>query len=142
MDPELFMQRWAGVDRCGQNAADAWREFVEKVKASQIAGLELAHFPSGVPYLYLSNSSIGAVSILRLASTTPFVKDLLYKPIWESDPKVREARQQFRDALMKVPGAAYGGGMGRVSVPVRAVAERHEAMLKAVSDLASALGVR
>lgn len=140
VDPDTFMREWK--EKCGQRAADAWREFVENVRASHIPGLEVRNFRSGAPYLCLSNSSIGPITILRLAQATRYIKDSLYTPVWESEPTARDARARFRDVLIKIPGADYVGAMKRVRAPVEALAEQHDAVNKALSDLAAELRAR
>ena len=63
--------------------------------------------------------------------------------LWESNPIVMEARRKFRQALIEqVSGASFGGRENRVAAPVTAVAKQHEAVIKAVSELAAELGAK
>lgn len=148
--PEIFMKEWE--EACGPDATKDWRTFVEAVDRSAVVGLEWNNYPGGAPYLYLSNTSVGSVGVLRLTDKKPVVRDLMNKSIWNSDPKAREARQTFRKALLdQVPGAALSGVGGeddhpkrakRVIASVKAVADQRDAVIRAISDLAAALRAR
>lgn len=148
--PEIFMKEWE--EACGPDATKDWRTFVEAVDRSAVVGLEWSNYPGGAPYLYLSNTSVGSVGVLRLAATRPVVRDLMNRSIWNSDQKTREARQTFRKALLdQVPGAALSGAGGeddhpkrakRVIASVKAVADQRDAVIRAISDLAAELRAR
>jgi len=148
--PAIFMKEWE--EACGPDATKDWRTFVEAVDRSAVVGLEWRNYPGGAPCLYLSNTAVGSVGVLRLADKRPIVRDLMNRAIWHSDPKAREARQTFRQALLdQVPGAALGGVGSdddhpklrkRVFASVTAVADRRDAVITAISDLAADLRAR
>lgn len=148
--PEIFMKEWE--EACGPDATKDWRTFVEAVDRSAVVGLEWSNYPGGAPYLYLSNTSVGSVGVLRLTDKKPIVRDLMNRSIWNSDQKAREARQTFRKALLdQVPGAALSGVGGeddhpkrakRVIASVKAVADQRDAVIKAISNLAAELRAR
>jgi len=117
--PAIFMKEWE--EACGPDATKDWRTFVEAVDRSAVVGLEWSNYPGGAPYLYLSNTSVGSVGVLRLADKKPVVRDLMNRSIWNSDQKTREARQTFRTALLdQIPGAALGGAGSDDDHPKRA----------------------
>src|SRR5439155_11244260 len=106
----------------------------------------------GAPYLYLADTSLGSLDVLRLANEEPRVADLMHKAIWNSDSKVQEARLRFRKTLLdQVPGAVLRGDGSdddhpklrkRLSVPVKAVADQRDIVIKALVNLAVELRAR
>jgi len=143
LDPDTFMVQWEGA--CGADAAAAWRTFVEAVRRSEIAGLEIGYYRNGAPYIYLSHASVGTVRVLRLNDKRPEVRDLLHEgstTIWEPNRKAAEARHKFRRTLVeRVPGAVLGGVANRVYAPVKEVAEHRDAVIEAISELAKELAM-
>lgn len=148
--PEIFMKEWE--EACGPDATKDWRTFVEAVNRSPVVGLEWGNYPGGAPYLYLAETPVGSLDVLRLADKKPMVADLMHKGIWNSDQKVQEARQTFRKTLLdQVPGAVLRGDGSdddhpklrkRVSASVKAVADQRDAVIKALSHLAVELRAR
>lgn len=143
LDPDTFMAQWERA--CGADAAAAWRTFVEAVRRSEIAGLEIGYYRNGAPYIYLSHASVGTVRVLRLNDKRPEVRDLLHEgstTIWEPNRKAAEARHKFRRTLVEqVPGAVLGGVANRVYAPVKEVAEHRDAVIEAISELAKELAM-
>ena len=134
------MQEWE--EACGPDAIRDWRTFVEAVDRSAVVGLKWSNYRRGAPYLYLPHTSVGSVGVLRLFDKKPRVRDLMYKPIWNSDQKAQDARQAFRKALLdQVPGAALGD-VGQFFASVKAVADQRDAVIKAISNVAAELRAR
>jgi hypothetical protein len=136
--PEVFMASF--IEKCGQQAADAWAALASAVHASGIPGIGAGNYDGGAPYLSLSNTHLGSVQLLRLADTDPIVRDRLNTATWESSPEAQRARAQFRNALLEhVPNAALGGRVGRVEAPVGDFAGAHEAVIDAMRALRAEL---
>ena len=134
-DPAEFMQSW--VQQFGHDAANAWTEFVNRVEKAQISGLTVQHFDGGGPYLALTGTSIGTAKPLRLMERTPTVWDFLHKGTWNT--KAAQARDRFREALLKVHGAEHEGTRDRVSIPVQKIYQYHEVVIQALANLAEDL---
>jgi hypothetical protein len=141
VSPDAFMAKWEST--FGSDAAAAWRAFVEAVKRSGIAGLELGHYRNGVPYIYLSNPSVGPLRVLRLNDKKPEVRDLLNTgSIWDANPRAAGGRERFRRTLTdNVRGAVVAGAAGRIYAPVRALEEQRHVVIRAISDLAKEIAV-
>lgn len=134
-DPSEFMQGW--VKRFGSEAANAWEELLNRIEKAQISGLTVQHFDGGGPYLALSGTSMGTAKILRLMEDSPTVRDFLHKGPWNTEAP--QARERFREALLKVQGAERKGTRDRVSIPVQKICEHHELVIQALANLAKNL---
>ena len=95
---------------------------------------------SGSRYTAVANSPFGSVPIVRLENRVARVRDKLNRAIWHSHSRLSEARQRFRQTLIdRVPGAERRGVADRVSVPVTAIADRQETVVRAIVELAREL---
>ena len=138
-DPEEWFANWKR--QYGETSADCWQSFAEAVLKSGISGVTIDHFPSGMPYLYLAESAVGPIYLFRLASAGAEVRDELFRnsKVFDADPKAQTMRDRFRSAIKeKVPGARYGKS-SRVYVPVEAVAENKDFVIRAIAELADSL---
>jgi hypothetical protein len=147
--PEQYLSKYAV--RCGPDAVEHWRTFVEA--AQEVPGVQLSHLPAGTPYIYLADTPVGDVRLFRLSDNVAEIRDLLHQAKTLAErPELLGARTQLRDALVsRVPGAAVRGTAGRVYIPLAVAArdprliveeiERLDAMLRGVSvDIATRSG--
>jgi len=128
------------VQRFGPQAAQAWRTLAEAAVNSGIPGIGVANYDGGAPYIYLSNTPLGPVHLLRLADSSPVVRDRLNTAIWDSSGGAQRVREQFRNALLKgVPNASVGGKVGRVNGPVQDFANARQVVIEAIKVLVADL---
>jgi hypothetical protein len=149
--PEQYLSKYA--TRCGPDAVEHWRTFVEAAQA--VPGVQLSHLPAGTPYIYLADTPVGDIRLFRLSDNVAEIRDLLHQAKTLAErPELLDARTQLRDALVsRVPGAAVRGSAGRVYIPLAAAAldarliveevERLDAILRrVVVDVATRSGLR
>lgn len=138
VDPEVFMNEWE--KRCGREAADAWRALVAAIQTAGVPALQVGNYAGGAPYVYLENTPIGTVQILRLPDRSPEVRDRLSGPVWDTSPDLRGVRERFRKAILQqVPGAAIRGTAGRVYAPLSGLVGRIDSVTASLSVFATEL---
>ena len=139
------MSAWQ--EQHGADAASCWQSFLSAVHAANIPRLEVGHYPSGLPYLYLTQTRIGNVSVIRLSKKKAQLRDELHtnsnRPNanrFAGDPVANLARANFRTMLLaKVPAAIDAASNGRVYVPVSALPDASSDIIAGLRRLASEL---
>jgi hypothetical protein len=139
VDPAAFMMHWEEDN--GRAAADAWRAFVRAVQAAAIPGLQVGAYASGAPYIYLADTAVGTVQVLRLSDGKPEVRDKLTGPVWDTSPELMAVRERFRKTILQtVPGSAIPNKvLGRIYAPVMALAPLADVVAESISSLAREL---
>jgi hypothetical protein len=143
VDPVVFMKDWAR--RHGADAAQAWNELATALERAAVPGLALGQYAGGGPYVYLRQTSMGRVYLLRLSERTVKVRDVLHKnsDAYARDAAAMAARQEFRAALLReIPGSEIAGSAGRVYLPLQTAADHAAALIEALSQFARAVGAR
>jgi hypothetical protein len=138
-DPNRFFTKtWA---KFSANEIAACRDVVAALSAGGVPGLSSVPTTTGRPMVVLDGTRFNRVKVLLAATSAPALRDapdrnrgLL------TDPEAAKTWKEFQEALLKVPGARWGGkAQLRVYMPVLELRSNVEIVVSALHRLARAL---
>lgn len=136
-EEEFFRDAWD--KKFGKEAAVEWRLFMDRVRAAEIPGLSVSTTSAGRPSLDLRSALLDSVvSVLRARFGAPGIRDVCGTKIWERNPKAVAARDQFRQALLRIGGATETS-KHEVMVPMKSLRSGTPPLIDALQRFAEAL---
>jgi hypothetical protein len=136
-EDEFFRDVWD--KRFGEEAAVEWRKLMDSVNQAEIPGLTVSHTSAGRPTLDLRSALLDSVvSVLRARSGSAGIRDVCGTKIWGRNPKAVAARDQFRQALLRIDGAAETS-KHEVMVPMKSLRSQTPPLIDALQQFAEAL---
>jgi hypothetical protein len=131
-----FLDGWA--ENFGPEAVVACRAVLDGLEGANIAGVVVKLTKGSRPVVYLRDSSVGRVNVLRATKNKAAIRDALPSVRrWPSDTGARQAYQRLRQDLVQLPGASTG--KSRVYVPVDRLKDHVGRLVDAVRAFAATL---
>jgi hypothetical protein len=131
-----FFDGWA--ESFGPEAVVACRAVLDGLEGANIAGVVVKLTKRSRPVVYLRDTSVGRVNVLRATKSKAAIRDALPSVRrWPSDPGARQAYERLRQDLAQLPGASTG--KSRVYVPVDRLKDHVGRLADATRAFAAAL---
>ena len=136
-EEEFFRDAWD--KKFGKEAAVEWRQFMERVREAEIPGFSVSTTSAGRPSIDLRSALLDSVvSVLRARFGAAGIRDVCGTKIWERNPKAVAARDQFRQALLRIGGATETS-KHEVMVPMKSLRSETPPLIDALQRFAEAL---
>lgn len=112
---------------------------MERVREAEIPGFSVSTTSAGRPSIDLRSALLDSVvSVLRARFGAAGIRDVCGTKIWERNPKAVAARDQFRQALLRIGGATETS-KHEVMVPMKSLRSETPPLIDALQRFAEAL---
>jgi hypothetical protein len=133
----FFREVWAR--KFGEASITAWQGFIDHVTEADIPGLLISKTSAGRPTLKMRSAKLDAVlSVLRARTGAAGIRDVCGTRTWDRSKIAVKARDEFRAALLRVPGATERADHD-VVIPIERAQAGAQLVIEALQTLGRAL---
>ena len=133
----FFREVWGR--KFGEASITTWQGFIDQVTEADIPGLIISKTSAGRPTLKMRSAKLDDVlSVLRARTGAAGIRDVCGTRTWDRSEIAVRARDEFRAALLRVPGATERADHG-VVIPIERAQAGAQQVIEALQLLGRAL---